>query len=47
MLPNGRVVYGDAPAESANRSQKVTVQVDVPSPDANATRRALEMSRAQ
>lgn len=47
VLPNGRVVYGDAPAEGAKRSQKVTVQTDVPSPDANAARRALEMSRAQ
>ena len=47
VLPNGRVVYGDAPAAGAKRTEKITVRTDVPASeiDAEAARRALEMDR--
>lgn len=49
VLPNGRVVYGDAPAAEAKRSDKITVRTDTLSSrdDAEAAKRALQMSRAQ
>jgi hypothetical protein len=49
VLPNGRIVYGDEPAAGAKRTEKITVQTDMPgSPvDAEAAQRALEMNRQQ
>ena len=49
VLSNGRVVYGDAPAAGAKRSEKITVRTDTPASefDATAAQRALEMSRQQ
>lgn len=47
VLSNGRVVYGDAPATGAKRTEKITVRTDTPASefDAAAAQRALEMSR--
>lgn len=49
VLPNGRVVYGDAPAADAKRAQKITVRTDTSASDvdAAAAQRALTMSRRQ
>jgi hypothetical protein len=49
VLPNGRVVYGDAPAAGAKRTEKITARTDTSATeiDAAAAKRALEMSRRQ
>ena len=48
MLPNGRVVDGDAPAAQARRIEKISVEVHPPSPEDTAPgQRALSLSRQQ
>lgn len=48
VLPNGRVVYGDAPAPTARRSEAITVERHPPNAqDAEAAGRALALSRQQ
>lgn len=48
VLPNGRVVYGDAPAAQARRSEKISVEAHPPNPeDTAAGLRALTLSRQQ
>lgn len=48
VLPNGRVVYGDAPAPNAKRSEEIFVERHAPNPeDAQAAQRALAMTRQQ
>ncbi len=48
VLPDGRVVYGDEPAPSAQRSQKIIVEPHPPNPQqAEAALRALSLTRAQ
>ena len=48
VLPGGRVVYSDAPAPNAKRSEKISVERHPPNPqDAEAAQRALTMTRAQ
>lgn len=49
VLPNGRVVYGDAPAAGAKRADKITVRTDTSTSDidAAAAQRALHLSRQQ
>ena len=48
VLPDGRVVFGDEPAPSAQRSRKITVEPHPPNPQqAEAALRALSLTRAQ
>ena len=47
VLPNGRVVYGDAPAAGAKRTEKITVRTELPASDAEAAQRALALDRQQ
>jgi hypothetical protein len=49
VLSNGRIVYGDAPATGAKRTEKITVRSDTPSSeiDAAAAQRSLDMTRQQ
>lgn len=48
VLPDGRIVYGNAPAAGATRAEKITVQTDAPAAGAaEDARRALEMNRQQ
>ena len=49
VLPNGRIVYSDAPATDAKRTKKITVRTDtsVSDVDVAAAERALHMSRQQ
>jgi hypothetical protein len=48
VLRNGRVVYADAPAPDAKRTEKITVRTDTPGFEAvEKANRALEMSRQQ
>ena len=49
VLPNGRIVYGDAPAVNAKRAEKITVRTDTSTSDidAEAAQRALHSSRQQ
>jgi hypothetical protein len=48
VLPNGRIVYGDAPAAAAKRTEKITVRTDTPTPEAAAeAKHALEINRRQ
>lgn len=48
VLPDGRVVYADAPAPNAKRTEKIAVERHPPNPeDAAAAQRALTMTREQ
>lgn len=47
VQPDGRVIYGDAPAKGAARTEKITVPVDTIGSEADvaAAKRALQMNR--
>lgn len=48
VLPGGRVVYGDAPASAATRSDRIAVEIHPANPDDSATAlRALALTRQQ
>lgn len=48
VLPGGRVVYGDAPAAAAARSERIAVEIHPPDPErSEAALRALELTRQQ
>ncbi len=48
ILPNGRVVYGDAPDPLARRNEKISVEIHPPDPvQTEAALRALAMTRQQ
>jgi len=48
VLPNGRVVYGDAPEPQARRNEKISVEIHPPDPaQTEAGLRALAMTRQQ
>ena len=48
VLPDGRVVYGDAPAANARRTEQIVVEPHPPNPqETEAALRALALTRAQ
>ncbi len=48
VLPGGRVVYGDAPASAATRTDRIAVEIHSANPqDSDAAQRALVLTRQQ